>query len=227
VSHLWRPQPLIRIPAPFDHADWLYELKHDGFRALAFVERSTCRLVSRRGHEFSHWSELCDEIARSVGARRAVLDGEVVCLRPDGNADFNALLFRRDRPFFYSFDLLALNGKDLRGKPLAERKERLRDLMPSRESRSRLRYVDHVEGQGSRLYEAVCRADAEGIVAKWKRGRYHADGVTTSWVKVKNSAYTQMIGRHELFADRRAGERTAAGKPVYRLDVAASMGRSA
>jgi hypothetical protein len=83
---LHRPMPLVRIPEPFDHPDWLFELKHDGFRALAYVEGHRCRLVSRRGHTFAKWDLLCEEIAHSVTAMRAVLDGELVCLGDDGRA---------------------------------------------------------------------------------------------------------------------------------------------
>jgi bifunctional non-homologous end joining protein LigD len=80
--------PLVRVPAPFDHADWVYEIKCDGFRALASVDGHICRLVSRRGHEFRKFTLLAEEIAHSVRSRRAVLDGEIVCLGPDGRSCF-------------------------------------------------------------------------------------------------------------------------------------------
>jgi bifunctional non-homologous end joining protein LigD len=92
--------PFVRIPEPFDAPDSLFELKHDGFRALAIVEGHRCRLPSRRGHPFTQWKPLCDEMAHSVRANNAVLDGEVVCLDPDGRSNFYKLLFRRDRPSF-------------------------------------------------------------------------------------------------------------------------------
>src|SRR5437763_2289962 len=88
-----RPMPLVRIPEPFDHPDWLFELKHDGFRALAYVDGHHCRLVSRRGHEFTKFGQLTEEIAHSVKTMRAVLDGEIVCLGPDGRRQFYDLLF--------------------------------------------------------------------------------------------------------------------------------------
>jgi bifunctional non-homologous end joining protein LigD len=213
------PQPLVRVAEPFDHPDWLFELKYDGFRGLAYVENGSCTLVSRRGHVFKQFQPLCVEVARSV-RKRAVIDGEIVCLRPDGSCDFNSMLFRRGTPFFHAFDLLSTSGRDLCKKPLYERKERLRDLLGSPREGSRLRYVDHVEGRGRRLYEAVCKADAEGVVAKWRLGTYQTDGVTTSWLKVKNPTYTQEVGRRELFEDRWEGHRPRERRPEYRLDPA-------
>lgn len=73
---------------------------------------------------------------------------------------------------------------------------------------SRLVYMDHVDGRGSELFAAICRRDLEGVVAKWKRGRYHSDGQTTSWPKIRNPEYSQVEGRPELFAARKAGARS-------------------
>jgi len=196
-----RPMPLIRIPEPFDHRDCLYEIKHDGFRAVAHVEGHSCRLVSRRGHMFSKYGILETEISHGVRAFDAVLDGEIVCLDRDGRTNFYNLLFRRDWPYFFAFDLLSVDGEDLRMLPLVERKRRLRRIRPRIDSR--LLYVDHVEARGVALFREACRRDLEGIVAKWRRGPYHSDGVQTSWFKVKNPDYSQMDGRRELFERRR------------------------
>jgi len=87
---------LLRIPEPFDHHDFIFEPKIDGFRALACVESHRCGLVSRNGHAFTSWPQLAEEIAHRVRANRAVLDEEICCLDPDGRSNFNALLFRRD-----------------------------------------------------------------------------------------------------------------------------------
>ena len=143
----WRPMSLVRIPDPFDHPDWLFELKYDGFRALAHVEGHRCTLVSRRGHVFTKFSLLAEEIAHSVQADRAVLDGEIVCLGPDGRTHFYDLLFRREWPFFSAFDLFSHEDQDLRGRPLIERKRQLHQLIPR--TNSRLLYVDHIEAQAS------------------------------------------------------------------------------
>jgi bifunctional non-homologous end joining protein LigD len=209
----FRPMPLVRIPEPFDHPDWLFEVKHDGFRALAHVEGHQCRLVSRNGHTFRQWPHLCEELAHAVKAHDAVLDGEIVCLDRRGRSDFKSLLYRRVWPYFYAFDLLAVDGDDLRAWPLIERKRRLRTLIPP--VPTRLLYVESVEGRGRDFFEVACAYDLEGIVAKLADGRYHADGTSTSWVKIKNPHYTQATGRHELFERRTAtGARARNRRPV-------------
>src|SRR4029453_3036738 len=101
MSFVHTPMRLLRIPEPFDHPDFLYEVKHDGFRALAHIRRGECRLVSRNGYTFKAWPQLADEIATVGDGVSAVLDGEVCCLKSDGRTDFYQLMFRRERPFFY------------------------------------------------------------------------------------------------------------------------------
>jgi bifunctional non-homologous end joining protein LigD len=148
-----------------------------------------------------------------------VLDGEIVCLDDDGRPNFHKLLFRRDWPLFFAFDVLSINGEDLTAAPLLERKRRLRKLMPRIESR--LQYVDHVKARGRDLFREVCRRDFEGIVAKCTQAVYSTDGVRTSWIKIKNPTYSQMVGRHELFAQRREwGEHRwrRIDQPVLALD---------
>src|SRR5437868_3974078 len=110
----FRPMPLRRHREPFSHPDWLYEIKVDGFRALAFVHNGSCRLVSRKGNVFSSFTNLNRAIPTELGCKAAVLDGEVVCLDAEGHSQFNELLFKRGEPRFYAFDLLWCEGKDLR-----------------------------------------------------------------------------------------------------------------
>jgi hypothetical protein len=98
---------------------------------------------------YQQFPQLQVEIAHSVRAHSAVLDGEIVCLADDGRSVFNRLLFRRDWPQFVAFDLLAIDGEDLRDRPRLERKRRLRRIMPRLDSR--LVYMDHVVGRGSRM----------------------------------------------------------------------------
>jgi bifunctional non-homologous end joining protein LigD len=155
--------PLVRLPEPFDNPDWLFEIKHDGFRAVADVRGHICRLISRRGHVFTKFNVLTQEIAHSVRAYECLLDGEIVCLDPDGRSNFHKLLFRRDWLYFFAFDLLSLDGEDLRELPLIQRKRRLRTVMPRIDSR--LRYVDHVARPGRDLFDAACERDLEGVVA--------------------------------------------------------------
>jgi bifunctional non-homologous end joining protein LigD len=149
-----------------------------------------------------------------------VLDGEIVCLDAHGRSDSYRLMFRRDWPYFFAFDLLSVDGEDLRPLPLTERKRRLRRIMPKIESR--LLYVDQIRERGKAFFREARRRDLEGIVAKWARGPYHIDGVNTSWLKIKNPDYSQMTGRRELFErrrDRAARSRSGWAQPVLRLSA--------
>jgi bifunctional non-homologous end joining protein LigD len=216
--------PLVAIPSAFDDPDWVYELKHDGFRALAHVDGHRCTLVSRNGHVYRQFPMLAEEIAHAVRAGSCVLDGEIVCLGPDGRSLFNQLLFRRGWPHFVAFDALSINGGNLRDRPLHERKRRLRAIMPR--VNSRVVYMDHVVGRGVDLFAAVCETDLEGIVAKWRHGRYHSHGGVTSWLKIRNRQYSQMTGRPELFGARKAGTRSKRAKVVLCAELQTLLSRS-
>jgi bifunctional non-homologous end joining protein LigD len=186
-----------RRPVPFSHPDWLFEVKYDGFRALAYADSSGVRLISRNGNRFSSFSELCAGIEFSLKARHAILDGEIACLDDQGYSQFNELLFRRGTPLFCAFDLLHLDGKDLRSLPLIERKRTLRKIVP--QGSVSLLYVDHVEGEGERMFQLACERDLEGIVAKHCQSRYVVENGNPGWIKIKNRRYSQVIGRDELF----------------------------
>src|SRR3954469_255077 len=217
-----RPMPLIRVVKPFDHPDCVFELKHDGFRALAHVLGHHCTLVSRRGHVYKQWPMLETEVAHAVRAMSCVLDGEIVALAPDGRSKFYDLMFRREWPHFVAFDVLSIDGEDLREQPLVERRRRLRRIMPRPEVNARLLYQDHIDGRGIALFDAVRENDLEGVVAKWKYGRYHSDGNTTSWFKIRNADYSQIEGRREVFDARRsAWSRSRSPRPVLCCELMA------
>jgi bifunctional non-homologous end joining protein LigD len=139
-----------------------------------------------------------------VRCRSAVLDGEIVCLQPDGRSHFYNLMFRREWPYFMAFDVLSINGRDVRQKPHRERKRLLAGIMPLVESRIRL--VEGICGRGIDFFRVACEHDLEGIVAKWKHGTY-TNGPRTSWMKIRNPHYSQWEGRRELF-DGRSGNAT-------------------
>lgn len=201
-----RPMRLSRRSKPFDSDDFLFELKHDGFRSLAFIESGGCQLVSRNGHSFTKFGDLCASIAESVRAKNAVLDGEIVCLDSTGRSVFNDLLFRRGEDcYFYAFDLLFTDVEDIRILPLIDRKRQLRKLIPRKPSR--LLYTNHIERRGCELFESVCRMDLEGIVAKRKDSRYRVtEKPSPHWIKIKNPNYSQAEGRQEMF-EQLAGSR--------------------
>ena len=148
---------------------------------------------------YKRFLPLAEQMAKELKVKSVVLDGEIVCLDADGRSQFNSLLFHRGTPYFYAFDILQKNGKDLRSLPLIARKRQLRKLIPNRPSS--LLYVDHIEERGEDLFLLACCEDLEGIVAKWKDGPYD---LRVNWVKIKNPGYTQSVGRDKLFEKRSA-----------------------
>ena len=167
--------PLARLHAPFEHPDWIFEPKLDGFRAVLYIEAGTARLVSRKGNTLKSFPHLTRALAESLPGV-AILDGEIVCLGPDGKPLFYDLMRRRRPQHYYAFDLLWRDGEDLRGLPLIQRKRRLRELQAGL---GPLLYVDHVAGSGVELFEAVCAGDMEGIVAKLAGGLYAPEATTS------------------------------------------------
>ena len=200
----FQPMPLSRKPAPFDHPEWIFELKYDGFRSLAVIQNGRTQLISRNGNPFNSFADLCKGLTLPL-AGKAVLDGEIVCLDRRGRPQFRDLLFHRGEPCFFAFDLLMAEGKDLRSERLTDRKEELRRLLKVPESR--MRYVDHVEQHGTALFQRVCEMDLEGIVAKHSLAPYTTE--RTTWFKIKNRNYSQMAGREELFERERHKEPVA------------------
>jgi bifunctional non-homologous end joining protein LigD len=202
-----RPMTLLSLPEAFNDPRFVWEIKHDGFRSLAYVTGGRCRLFSRAGSEFHRFDDLATSIARTFSKQTSVvLDGEIVVLGSDGRSLFRSLLARTGPTRFSAFDLLWLNGRDVRGLPLVERKARLFDLLPA--DHARLLYVDHVEGDGARFLQAVSAMDLEGVIGKYSTGIYQTDATSTSWVKVGNPKYSQMEGRADLF------ERSRQAPPV-------------
>jgi bifunctional non-homologous end joining protein LigD len=161
----------------------------DGFRSLAYIADGRCSLVSRRTNYYQRFDALKTALAK-LNAKTAILDGELVCLDDEGRGRLSLLLRRRAEPAFYAFDLLWLNGKDLRQLPLIERKKRLRQLIGKSDC-ERIIYVQHIEMRGCLLYRAICKKDLEGIVCKKKNGTY---SVSEHWLKVLNPKYTHEQG---------------------------------
>jgi bifunctional non-homologous end joining protein LigD len=198
----FQPLTLGRAPAPFSHPDWLFEVKWDGFRSLVRIEHGKCRLISRRGNEFKSFRTLNESLLAELKVQSVVLDGEIVCLNDAGKTEFRDLLFRRGEPRFVAFDLLWCDGQDLRYSPLTERKHRLRSILPARGER--LMYCDHVDDDGEGLFRVACENDLEGVVAKRKFDPYIEN--QASWVKIRNTKYSQWEGREELFERERESD---------------------
>ena len=151
--------PLLRVPDAFDHPDWLFELKHDGFRALAKIDGHQCTLVSRRRHVYRQFPQLQEEIAHAIRAHAALLDDEIVYLASDGRSVFNRLLFRETG---------RISSPSMCSRLTARTCARVRCLSASGAAgplpriQSRLVFMDHVTGRGSDLFAEVCAQDLEG-----------------------------------------------------------------
>jgi bifunctional non-homologous end joining protein LigD len=172
---------------------WVYELKLDGFRGVLSVEDGQGSFTSKTSKPMPRFRELADALARVLPAKSAILDGEIIVMT-EGGPDFNALFWRRGQPAYAAFDLLWLDGRDLRPLPLWRRKRALKKLVAN----TAIAYVDPVDDPA--LFAAAAAHDLEGIVAKRRSDPYAEE---TVWVKVKHAGYTQMQGRWELFDRRR------------------------
>jgi len=185
---------------PFNDPAFIFELKVDGFRGLAYIDDGVCELVSRRRNRYKSFKELQDSLGK-LRVKNAIIDGEIACIDDEGRSIFNELLFRRGCPIFYAFDILYLNDRDLRQLPLIERKEILRSVI----EKSALPDVlcgKYIEGRGVDLFNEVVRRNLEGVVAKRKNGIYTT---VSGWLKVKNPEYTQSERRYEcLIRSRRS-----------------------
>lgn len=187
-----------RHPAPFDRKGWLFELKYDGFRAVAYIQHGRCKLISRNNKLLSRFPSLNRTLPAELDADSAILDGEIVVLDRAGVSRFDDLAAGKGRPTYAAFDLLWLNNADLRNKPLIERKRLLEECI--KKSAGNVLFVAHIEEQGRALYGQACALDLEGIVAKSATASYSPKA---AWYKIKNPNYTQARGRAGRFSAKR------------------------
>ena len=173
---------------------WIHEIKFDGYRILSSAAGGRVRMTSRGGND---WTSRFEGIATALGALEAsdaLLDGEVVVLDDKGRSDFQRLqnaLSEEDggAPVYFVFDLLQLNGRDLRSLPLLERKKLLKALLTksaraSKDFGARVLYADHVDGRGDELLKSTCALGLEGVISKRKDGAY-LGGRSGQWLKIK------------------------------------------
>ena len=198
---LWRSPSPTRRPEGFiepclptlGHAvptgpQWAYEIKHDGFRFICRRDGDRVRVFSRRGHD---WTDRVPLIAKPLAALRVksvTLDGEGVVCREDGVSDFDRLraavgrMGSRDA-FLYAFDLLEIDGEDLRPYEWQVRRATLRSLI--KRAGPGIRLSEHLDGDGALAFQHACGMGLEGIVAK-RRDRPYRSGRSPDWIKVKN-----------------------------------------
>jgi bifunctional non-homologous end joining protein LigD len=167
---------------------WLYEVKYDGYRMVAYVEGNGVRLISRGGNDYTgHFQPVADALVDWAAGRAMVLDGEMVVTDPQGRTDFQALqnYLRKPRPqhlAYIVFDLLALDGEDLRSQPLTQRKETLEALMQG--TPNYLHYSRHTIGNGEASFCAACQLNLEGIIGK-KADSIYSGTRNGDWIKLK------------------------------------------
>jgi bifunctional non-homologous end joining protein LigD len=156
TTALPRVEPIVPIvrPKPFSDPAWLFEPKYDGFRGLVYISRGKCVMRSKRGNVFTWFADLGPTICEQLHAREAILDGEIVALDTEGRVNFWDLMRSRGTLAYAAFDLLWLNGRDLRGLPLTKRKKRLERLVPA--AVGPLSRVPCFEEDGCELFEAAC-----------------------------------------------------------------------
>jgi bifunctional non-homologous end joining protein LigD len=181
--------------------DWLYEVKWDGYRALCFIEKGKTRMVSRRGNVMDkQFPEVASALPKSINAQTAIIDGEVVALDENGVPSFQLLQNRTGfhkslkggKPHalnFFAFDLLYLDGYDLRKAALIDRRRLLQSIVLPGDI---VRYSDHFAGKGSELLQAVRDKGLEGIIAKQAHSRYESRR-SPEWIKIKVTAQQDFV----------------------------------
>ena len=190
-------QPMLPtlVKAPFSNPDWIFEPKWDGYRAVCFLENGSVRFASKNRKSLTQRFLDLQRIPKSIKAETAILDGEIVALDKKGVPCFAGLrsgkIASECAIVFYAFDLLNLNGEDLTQKPVTERKRLLKRILPKRD-KGRVRYTEHITGDGERLFRELEKRRLEGMVAK-RADSLYVGGRTRAWLKIKTSA-----GREEM-----------------------------
>jgi ATP-dependent DNA ligase len=182
----------IRAKVVPDGPDWLHEIKYDGYRLRLERDGRGVRLMTRGGYNFADRYSWIVEAARKMRQTRFVLDGEAVVLGIDGVADFDALHSRRhdEEVQLYAFDILALDGEDLRRLPLSMRKTNLARLLVRRPDG--IFAAPFEQGEiGPDLFRAACDMGLEGLVSK-RRDRPYQGGRSKYWMKIKNRKHPAM-----------------------------------
>lgn len=189
--------------------DWLYELKYDGYRIAAFVEGNNVKLMTRNNNDYSkRFYEISSALIYWAKGRAMVLDGELAITDESGKTDFQALQnylknSKDKRLTYIIFDILAIDGEDLRGHPLIDRKKKLEALM--KDSPKSLYYSRHVQGYGKESLAAACESNMEGIIGK-KADSIYSGTRNGDWVKLKCDKRQEfVIGGYSLSDKRTQG----------------------
>ncbi len=190
------PQLATPAEAPPSGDGWLHEIKFDGYRAMAAIGGGRTRIFTRSGLD---WTDRFKSIVwplADLPCRTALIDGEAVVRDAEGRSNFGRLqeliAERRDDIVYYAFDLLSLDGRDLRRKPLTERKAHLAALLDGLPPGGPIFYSDHVVGHGAETFAHACEMDLEGVVSKRADAPYRSER-SKSWLKVKCGRGQELI----------------------------------
>jgi bifunctional non-homologous end joining protein LigD len=186
MPHAVPPMLAATVKEPFNDPDWLFEVKWDGYRAMAEVRESGVSLYSRNGISFEKKFSPVVELLQKFDFE-AVLDGEIVVVNDQGQPDFERLQnygkSGSGHLIYYVFDLLYFQGHDLTGLPLLRRKELLKNILPSL---PKIRFSEHVAQEGVLFFQAAAQKGLEGIIAKQAMSTYEAGKRSRTWLKIKS-----------------------------------------
>ena len=181
------PQLASPVDQPPEGTHWIHELKHDGYRCQVLLEGGQARVLTRNGHD---WTDRYPSIASAASilrCRSAIIDGEAIVQDGDGASDFDslnsAMRWRPESIILYAFDLMHLDGKNLRQRALADRRSILKVLLRSDEE-SHIQFSEEFVGDGAAFFRACADKGLEGIVSKHRLAPYRS-GRTRTWLKTK------------------------------------------
>ena len=204
------------VEKPPEGDDWIHEVKFDGYRSQIVIDEDGTRIFTRRGLDWTAKYRDLAEAAKALDVESAIIDGEIIVLNEAGLSDFSelrkAITRRQHDLYFVAFDLLHLNGHDLRDMPLEDRREILAGMI---EPGGRIQFSEALPGEAKAIYHLVDQAGLEGMISKRKDSKYRS-GNSTAWLKTK--AYS--IDEYELL-----GVEREAGKPAFALMAERGTGR--
>lgn len=187
-----KPMLATLVDKPFNSPEWIFEIKWDGYRAIAEVDKGRVTLYSRNGLSFNEkFAPIVEDLKKL--AFTAVLDGEVVVLNKDDQASFqyiqNYQKLKEGQLIYYVFDLLYLEGYDLRSFTLLQRKELLKKALSKS---AHIRYCEHIDKEGIKFFQQISKQGYEGIIAKRKESPYRS-GRSRDWLKIKSHQQQEFI----------------------------------
>lgn len=194
MPHRIKPMLATLVDEPFDDENWLFEIKWDGYRAIAYMDDSNFEILSRNNLSFASRYAPIAEALKTLNVR-AVMDGEIVAVNEKGISDFQLLQNWQSTGEgdlrYYVFDLIWLEGYDLSGVPLIERKKILQTIIPV--ENTVVKYSDHIEQEGEKFFEAALEGGLEGVMAKKIKARYEPGSRANTWLKIKATKRQEVI----------------------------------